>query len=32
MISTVDGEVPTMGFSLTVLEGFPKAHDVYIEL
>ena len=32
MISTVNGNVPTMGFSLTVLETFPYAHDVYIEL
>lgn len=32
MISTVDGKVPTIGFSLTVLDTFPDAHDVYIEL
>lgn len=30
MISTVDSETPVMGFSLTVLEGFPKAHDAYL--
>lgn len=32
MISTVDGNVPTMGFSLTILANFPNAFDAYIEL